>query len=132
MINKSQEENKSRFLIHNGIGSYPPWNGYKSTDLLNGNDYLLFSLQLPNSISISLADLEMRSVLFASINREILQILSIEKDERKIIFLLPDSKYQPLTDHLVKASNEKSFELLKYQFNFFSNITNFCTNIGLN
>ena len=113
MVDGSKEEKKSRFLIHSSIDNYHPWRGYKSTDLLNGNDYQLFSLQLPKNLSISLADLNMRGVLFSNINRGILPILSLEKNKKEIFFLLPNFSFKPLTNFLDEIPSEKSFELLK-------------------
>ncbi len=113
MADGSKEEKKSRFLIHSSIDNYHPWRGYKSTDLLNGNDYLLFSLQLPKNLSISLADLNMRGRLFSNINRGILPILSLEKNKKEIFFLLPNFSFKPLTDYLNESTSDKSLELLK-------------------
>ncbi len=113
MADELKEQKKSRFLIHKSIGEFHPWKGYKATDLLNGNDYLLFSLKLPENISISLADLNMRSVIFSNINRLVLPILSLEKDKKEIIFLLPDHEFKRLDEYLSESSNVKALELLR-------------------
>ncbi|MFO7915268.1 MAG: sigma 54-interacting transcriptional regulator [Candidatus Krumholzibacteriales bacterium] len=108
-----EKKRKSRFMINTDIGEYPPWQGYDATDLLNANNYLLFSFLPPRNISLSLEDLHMRSNLFGELDSATLPILSLEKNGREIIFLLRRYNLTGLKDHLAKAGNGERLEILR-------------------
>ncbi|MBD3180516.1 MAG: tetratricopeptide repeat protein [Candidatus Latescibacteria bacterium] len=99
------KKRKSRFLINDIIGKYPPWRGYDATDLLNADNYLLFSFLLPQDRSISLQDLHMRSYLFAQLGETTLPVLALEKNGKEIIFLLRKYRLAGLKDFLSGKQN---------------------------
>jgi len=107
------KKRKSRFLINNIVGKFSPWRGYDATDLLNADNYLLFSFLMPGDISISLEDLQMRGSLFAELNSTTLPVLSLEKNGREILFLLHRHRLTGLRDFLGEKDNPTLIALLR-------------------
>jgi len=108
-----EKKRKSRFMINSDIGEYSPWRAYDATDLLNANKYLLFSFLPPGNTSLSLGDLNMRGNLFGELDRTIFPILSLEKNDREIIFLLRRYNLKGLKDHLAKATRSERLDILR-------------------
>ena len=103
----------SRYVIKKVLGEYPPWFGFSVTDSLNEKNYLLFTLKLPSSVTLSLEDLKMRDKLFSEGTGIILPLLSLQKNDGGITFLLPFIEPVPLTKALPSMNTDKCDQLLK-------------------
>lgn len=103
----------SRYVIKKVLGEYPPWYGFSVTDSLNEKNYLLFTLKLPSSVTLSLEDLKMRDKLFSEGGGIILPLLSLQKNDGGVTFLLPFIEPVPLTKALPSMNPDKCAQLLK-------------------
>ncbi len=113
MALQTGNKTNSRFQIDSKLKECRPWTGYRATDLLNGNNYHLFSLSLPENLSISLEDLKMRNRLFSRTSSVNPPVLSLENEAGKIIFLLPSVNLKGLNDTLKSAGAEVRAKLLR-------------------
>jgi len=55
----------SRYIVKKPFGDFPPWRAYRVADSLSEREYLLFSLDIPSHMRLSIDDLRMRDYLFA-------------------------------------------------------------------
>jgi hypothetical protein len=95
----ARERFNSRYVKKKFLGVYPPWQGFIVEDSLSDTKYFLFTLP-PSYRSLSLDDLEMRNNLFSVENGMIAPVLSIQRLEDGISFLMPHATIVPITKAL--------------------------------
>jgi transcriptional regulator with GAF, ATPase, and Fis domain len=108
------QNNISRYITKKVLGDYAPWRGYSVTDSLSEKRFLRFALLPGEQVSLSLVDLKMRESLFAE---EIFpHILSLEKSNGEVCFLLPFTELIPLTKALPSMEPQKADGIMKRLF----------------
>jgi len=97
---KAADALNARYSVRKTLGDYPPWRGYSVTDSLSERDYLLFSVDAPDGVSLAMEDLRMRDHLFSRSEKLAQPVISLQQTNGTITFLLPHADIVPLASAL--------------------------------
>ncbi len=110
---KTGDALNARYSIRKTLGDYPPWRGYSVTDSLSEREYLLFSVDTPQGVSLSIEDLRMRDYLFSRSGKLAQPVISLQQTNGSITFLLPHADIVPLADALPRMKPAAAAEVVR-------------------
>ena len=110
---KAKDALNARYSVRKTLGEYPPWYGYSVADSLSEREYLLFSIDTPPGVSLSIEDLRMRDYLFSRSEKLAPAIISLQQANGSITFLLPHADILPLANALPRMKPAAAAEVMR-------------------
>jgi transcriptional regulator with GAF, ATPase, and Fis domain/tetratricopeptide (TPR) repeat protein/energy-coupling factor transporter ATP-binding protein EcfA2 len=110
---KARDALNARYSVRKALGEYPPWHGYSVTDSLSERAYLLFSVDTPPGLSLSIEDLRMRDHLFSRSQALAPAVVSLQQTNGSITFLLPYAEIVPLAGALPRMNPPRVEEIAR-------------------
>ncbi len=110
---KAKDALNARYSVRKNLGEYPPWHGYSVADSLSEREYLLFSVDMPPGVSLSIEDLRMRDYLFSRPGKLAPAVISLQQANGSITFLLPHSDIVPLAAALPGMKPAAAAEIMR-------------------
>jgi transcriptional regulator with GAF, ATPase, and Fis domain len=110
---KNKDALDARYSVRRTLGEYSPWRGYGVADSLSEREYLLFSVETPPGISLSIEDLRMRDYLFSRSAKLAPPVISLQQANDSITFLLPHADIVPLASALPSMKPEAAAEVAR-------------------
>ncbi|MFA4947060.1 MAG: sigma 54-interacting transcriptional regulator [Candidatus Krumholzibacteriia bacterium] len=110
---KAKDALNARYSIRKTLGEYPPWHGYSVADSLSEREYLLFSVDTPPGVSLSIEDLRMRDYLFSRSGKLAPAVISLQQANGSLTFLLPYADIKPLVNALPRMKPDEAAEIMR-------------------
>ncbi|MCX5753921.1 MAG: hypothetical protein NTW97_09820, partial [Candidatus Krumholzibacteria bacterium] len=110
---KAKDALDARYSVRKTLGEYPPWHGCRVADSLSEREYLLFSVDTPPGITLSIEDLRMRDYLFSRSGMLAPAVISLQQANGSIMFLLPPADIVPLATALPRMKPDAAADVMR-------------------
>jgi hypothetical protein len=110
---KAKDALNARYSVRKTLGEYPPWHGCGVADSLSEREYLLFSVDTPPGVSLSIEDLRMRDFLFSRSGKLAPAVISLQQTNGSITFLLPHADIVSLAEALPRMESAAVVEVMR-------------------